>query len=187
MLVRRHRLVLGFFLLAVPLGIASAAYGCQSLATLHTNPRVTAGVGTMTITGNGFEPSPSPVVLRLDSLDSRETVATVRTNSTGGFAVDVPTPDVAVGYHFFVALQLDEQGNPTAGTPVRASFQVLPAKASFRAVPNGPGHPHELGHPNATRSSVLDLGALTSPFGLASLAFSAAVGLRVSRRRSRKL
>ena len=119
---------------------------------------------------------------------SRETLATVQTaelNSGGGFTVQVVIPsNLKVGYHFLAASQTDVNGRLTAGTPVRASFQVLPTSASPSAVPFGPGHPHEAGHPNTTRSSVMSVPMLASPFGIAPLVASV-IGLVLARRRSR--
>ena len=189
--VRRHRLILAFFLVAIPLAIASTAFACQSLATLHANPSTTSASvqTTLSITGNGFDPGGSEVQIRLDTLSARETLATVQTaelNFGGGFTVLVVIPgNLKVGYHFLAASQSDVNGRLTAGTPVRASFQVLPASASPSAVPFGPGHPHEAGHPNITRSSVMGLVMLAPPLGIAPLAASAAIGLVLSRRRRR--
>ena len=182
--VRRHRLVLVFCGVAMPLWMASAAFACTSLATIQANPSATVGVTTMAITGNGFEPA-STIEIRLDGRDAplRTVDGSSVVGSTGAFTVVVSMPSVSVGYHFFLATPTDGAGNPVAGTPARASFQVLPANASPSAVPNGPGHPHERGHPNTTRSSVLDLATLTSPLGIILLAASGVIGLVVSRPR----
>ena len=190
---RSRRLAMAFFLAAVPLGIASAAFACQSLATLHANPGTAAvGVQTMTLIGNGFDPGGSSIEIHLDSRTGPLLRAVdgdpVLVDRFGNLSVTLAMPSgVSVGYHFFIATQTDSLGRLTAGTPVRASFQILPASASSSAAPFGPGHPHEQGHPNTTRSSVVDLVTLASPLGIAPLAASGAICLVLRRRRSRRL
>lgn len=126
MYLLRRRLVVGFAALAIPLGVASAAFACQSLSTLALSPGA-GPVGTsVTATGGNYSSSTSASAVDIH-LDTREgpVLASTRPSSTGTISVTFTIPSsMAVGYHNLVATQKNANGTPKSGTPGRSSFQV---------------------------------------------------------------
>lgn len=160
----QRRLVLTFLAAAVPVAVASAAFACQSLATLSANPK-SGPVGTsVTLTGANYSGSPSAGDVEIH-LDSRTgpLLASTRADSAGKISVTFTVPDMSKGFHTFLATQL-VNGVPKSGTPGRTSFEVTKATASASAGAFSPS-------------------SLATPVGLGALAVFTAMGLVVSRRR----
>jgi hypothetical protein len=138
--VLKRRLFVGFAIVAVPVGLASAAFACQVLATLAVNPTAGARGTKVTATGGNYSASSSAsdVKIHLDSREGR-VLATTRAASSGSISVDFTIPsEVTVGYHTLVATQFNANGTPKSGTPGRASFQVTASRA---ATANATGRP----------------------------------------------
>jgi LPXTG-motif cell wall-anchored protein len=167
MKVRTQRRLLVFVMAAaVPVVAASAAFACQSLATLRVTPNSGPSGTSVTATGSNYNTaaSSSDVVLHLDARNGAE-LARTRPSARGSINVTFPVR-AATGGHVIVATQYSADGTPRAGTPGRASFNVTSAGvASASASPLSPI-------------------ALTSPIALAGFALLGAIGV-VSRRRRR--
>ena len=158
----RRRVLAVFAAVAAPVIVASAAFACQSLATLRANPNSGPAGTVVTLTGNNYSgsASASPITIRLDS---RTGPILASIPPTSRFTVTVNIPATNAGYHTLLATQYTASGAPVAGTPGRASFQVTGGAASADTSPIVPS-------------------ALLTPLGLAGLALSGALVLR--RRRS---
>ncbi len=108
---------------------ASAAFACQSLATLTVNPKSGPSGTQVTATGGNYSGSPtsSPVVIHLDTRTGPVLWSSSGPTSTinASFAVNGP-----VGYHALVATQYTASGAPVAGTPGRASFNITSGPAA---------------------------------------------------------
>lgn len=108
---------------------ASAAFACQSLATLTLTVK-SGPSGTQTHASGGnysSSPSSSPVVIHLDTRTGPVLWSSGGPTSTvnADFAVNGPA-----AYHALVATQYTSSGAPVAGTPGRASFNITSGAAA---------------------------------------------------------
>jgi hypothetical protein len=135
----KRRLLVGFAIVAVPVGLASAAFACQVLATLSVTPTSGPSGTSVTATGGNYSSSASAsnIEIHLDSRTGR-VLASTRAGGDGSLNVTFPVSGVAVGYHTLVATQYNANGTPKSGTPGRASFQVTASRA---ATANATGRP----------------------------------------------
>ena len=162
-------LLLLFGAATIPVALASAAFACQVLATLHVSPKSGPGGTTVTATGDNYSSNPnaSPVVVHLDTRTGRS-LASTRPDGNGHINTSFTVPgDVSTGSHALVATQYLANGAPKSGTPGRATFTVSYSGAS------------------AAHASASPLSVLTSPITLGGWALLAGIGLvRVVRRRA---
>jgi hypothetical protein len=121
----RRRLVVLSGALAAPIVAASAAFACQSLATLTLDKKSgPSGTRVTVVQGANYSGSPtaSRVEFRLDKRDGTLLGATAgpQANITGTqFTVTGPA-----GWHVILATQYTASGAAVAGTPGKASFQI---------------------------------------------------------------
>ena len=127
----RRRLVLLSGALAAPIVAASAAFACQSLATL-TLDKKSGPSGTEVTVLQGANYSGSPTSSRIEfHLDARNgpllgATAGPQANITGvKFTVRGPA-----GYHAILATQYTASGAAVAGTPGRTSFNITSGSAA---------------------------------------------------------
>lgn len=136
----------------LPLGVASTAWACASLANLKLDSRVVQPGDAVAVTGTGFSDfhggsnvGDSPVTLRLKArngvvLQDNVEVTTDRRIST---TVKLPA-DMAPGYYVMLGTQTRADGSAVKGTPARFAFRVKgTARQSVVASPwssasNGP-------------------------------------------------
>jgi len=115
----------------LPLGIASTAWACASLATMSIDSRVVQPGQTVSVTGRGFSDShagstagDSLVTLRLKARNG----AILQDNvdvTNGRIATTMRMPsDMASGYYVMLATQTKADGTARAGTPARFAFRV---------------------------------------------------------------
>lgn len=161
----KRRLLAAFALVAIPVGVASAAYACQVLATLSATPGSGPNGTQVTATGGNYSGSAaaSNVDIHLDGRTGR-ILASTRANGQGRINTSFTVSNVALGNHVLVATQT-VNGAPKAGTPGRAPFNVTLGGAS-----------------SASHASTLP-SDLLSPVGLGLLGATTAAGLLISRRR----
>lgn len=109
--------------LAVAVLAAGAAFACIPLAGLRLSQPASHGGTVLVAHGWGFKPA-LPVVLRWNGVDGPELART--TNPTTG-VVELPftVPAVLPGRYVVVALQHDDQGLASYGTPARVPLEVL--------------------------------------------------------------
>lgn len=133
--IHQRRLVLGCFV-AAALSIigGSAAFACQTLATLSANPR-SGPVGTVvSLSGGNYSgaANASNIDIHLNSRTG-PIVASTRAAANGTFSTTFTVPSsMAVGYHTLIATQT-RNGVPVSGTPGRSSFQVTAGTATASA------------------------------------------------------
>src|SRR5437763_15454105 len=101
----KRRLLAGFALVAIPIGVASAAYACQVLATLSVTPSTASNGTTVTATGGNY--SGSSAASNVDiHLDARGGRVLASTRATGGKVnVSFPLSNVRLGNHTLIATQ----------------------------------------------------------------------------------
>lgn len=132
----RKRLAAGAFLIvAGPVALGSAAYACQSLATLHANPAAASAGSTVTLSGKnyGFATTGtqnSNIEIHLNTrtgpvIGTFAPVASRRLNGTVIIPAGTPAGDLTL-----VATQYTPTGNAVSGTPGRASVVVSVASRS---------------------------------------------------------
>jgi len=121
----------------LPLGIASTAWACASLATMSIDSRVVQPGQTVSVTGRGFSDShagstagDSLVTLRLKARNG----AILQDNvdvTNGRIATTVKMPsDMSSGYYVMIGTQTKADGTARAGTPARFAFRVSGAASS---------------------------------------------------------
>ena len=124
----RRRLAAGAFLIvAGPVALGSVAYACQSLATLHANPRSAAAGSTVTLFGKNYSSSASSSNIDIH-LDARSgpVIATFGPSSVLNGTATIPA-GTAAGTHTLVATQTTSAGNAVSGTPGRATVVITVA------------------------------------------------------------
>ncbi len=147
---RKRCLVLAVSAAAVvTIGIASSAYACQALATLHLSPASGPVGTTVTATGSNYAAGPNPVIICLDTRDGPELARTFALPGVG-IRVEFKIPaGTSPGYHTILATQTNASGTPSSGTPGRAVLQVTgttaSATASSSSLPFGPLAPWPYG------------------------------------------
>jgi hypothetical protein len=136
----QRRLAAGAFLIiAAPIVATSVAYACQSLATLHANPRSTTAGSTVLLRGTNYSSgaSNSNIEIRLDGRTGRLLASLTPRSSLVDVPVVIPA-DVAAGTHTLLATQFTSSGNAVSGTPGRASL-VLTVAARTSSDASGAG------------------------------------------------
>jgi hypothetical protein len=121
----RRRLAAGAFLIvAGPVALGSVAYACQSLATLHSNPRAVTAGQTITLFGKGYSSSGTSTAIEIH-LDTRNgpVIGSFAPTSVVNGPVTIPA-STSAGRHILVATQYTAAGNAVSGTPGRATVSV---------------------------------------------------------------
>lgn len=189
------RRVLGFFgtASAVVVLLGLTAHACTNLASLNLSNTTGRAGDTLTITGSSFniicvcgpQVPPTPVKIRWNGIKG-EVMAEMMPDRAGAVSASFTVPDVKPGYYVIVATQHDETYHiDAAGTPARATFEVLTANGQSVVGSGEVATPS----PSSDESTSTALIALTVALGVVGLALFAAgstVVLRqVSGRRSR--
>jgi hypothetical protein len=189
------RRALGFFgtASAVVVLLGLTAYACTNLASLNLSTTNGRPGESLTITGSSFniicvcgpQVPPTPVKIRWNGIKG-EVMAEMMPDKAGVVSASFVVPNVEPGYYVIVATQHDETYHiDAAGTPARATFEVLTASGQSVV---GAG---ELGSasPSTDESTSTGLIALTVALGVVGLALFAAGSMVVLRqvtgRRSR--
>lgn len=174
----------------LPLGAASTAWACASLATLSMGSKVANPGQTVTVTGRGFSDShagstsgDSLVTLRLKARNGKVLQDNVDvTNNRISTTLKLPT-DMASGYYVMLGTQTKADGTARAGTPARYAFRVSgPATAPSAAAspwssaPGGPTKSASVAGDGGLGSQTLLVG------GILSLTLLAAGSVLVGRR-----
>lgn len=133
--------------LAILLGLAgavvlatSAAYACGVLATLQLDTEQAAAGDTVDARGTGFrDGEPNVVSDVVITLDSRDGVELWRGRANADRTVDASfaIPDVEPGYHIVFATQYFADGSPVAGSPARATIEIVAAAATAQGTDDG--------------------------------------------------
>ena len=169
--------------IVVLLGVA--AYACVNLANLNLSSTSGRPGETLTITGSSFnticicgpQVPPTPVKIRWNGING-EVLAEMMPDKAGTVSASFRVPDAAPGYYVIVATQHDETYHiDAAGTPARATFEVLTANGQS-VVGSG-----ELGTagPITDESTSTGLIALTIAFGVLGLGLFAGGSMVVIR------
>ncbi len=173
----------------LPLGVASTAWACASLANLSMDSRVVSPGQTVSVTGRGFSDAhagttvgDSLVTLRLKARNG----AILQDNvdvTNGRIATTMRMPsNMASGYYVLVGTQTKADGTARAGTPGRFAFRVSGAATQgvvaspWSNATNGP-----------TRSVAANGGIDSQPLligGILTLTLLAAGSVLVGRRNS---
>jgi hypothetical protein len=121
----RRRLAVLSGAIAAPVVVASAAFACQSLATLTLDKKAgPSGTEVTVLQGANYSGSPtsSRIEFHLDTRTGPLLGATAGPQSNiSGTKFTVSGPD---GWHVILATQYTASGAPVAGTPGKASFQI---------------------------------------------------------------
>lgn len=168
---RKKAFVVAWLAAVTVVGVASAAFACQVLATLSLSPSSGPAGTTVTATGSNYG-STTEVVLRLDTRDGPVLARGYALPGVGlrlNFTIPAGT---SPGYHTILATQYTMSGAPQAGTPGRAVFEVTGA-ATGSSPPQTPVA--------ASSAGPADLLA-PWPFGAAAIVVLVASG-RLTRRR----
>ena len=189
------RRVLGFSggASAVLVLLAVTAYACTNLASLNLSSATGRPGEAITITGSSFnticvcgpQVPPTPVKIRWTGIKG-EVMAEMMPDKAGTVSASFTVPDVKPGYYVIVATQHDETYHiDAAGTPARATFEVLTATGQSVV---GSGEV-ATASPSTDESTSTGLIALTVALGVLGLGFfaggSVVVLRQVTGRRSR--
>lgn len=171
----------------LPLGVASTAWACASLANLSMDSRVVQRSSTVTVTGRGFSDShagstagDSLVTLRLNTRNGK--IMQDDVDVTGGrinATMKMPA-NMASGYYVLVGTQTKADGTAKAGTPARFAFRVSGDAQSSAVSPWGAS-----GGPTSTASVAGNGGLDSQPLligGILSLTLLAAGSVLVGRK-----
>jgi hypothetical protein len=186
MFVTRGR-VLGFSgaASAAVVALALTAYACTNLASLNLSTPAGKAGDTIAVTGSSFgticvcgpQLPPTKVKIRWNGLQG-EVLAEVMPDRAGTVSATFAVPDVAPGYYVIVATQYDETYHVDhAGTPARATFEVLTATGESVVAPGEVG-PLTSSADNPPSSTLI---AMTIALGLLSLALFTGGSLAVVR------
>ena len=152
----RRRLAAGAFLIvAGPVALGSVAYACQSLATLHANPRAAAAGSSVTLFGKNYSNSATSTNIEVH-LDSRSgpVIASFAPTSVLSGTATIPA-GTAAGTHTLVATQYTNTGNAVSGTPGRASVAVnVAGRSAADGESVAPAAPASADTPAATPAAV---------------------------------
>ncbi len=136
----------------LPLGVASTAWACASLATLALDSKVVRPGEEVNITGRGFSDThagttagDSLVALRMKTRDGK-VLQELDASADGRIATKMRMPsDMKSGFYVMLATQTKADGTARAGTPARYAFRVTgtPSQQSVVASPwsNAPSGP----------------------------------------------
>lgn len=168
------------------------AYACVNLASLNLSAASGRPGDAVTITGSSFniicvcgpQVPPTPVKIRWNGIKG-EVMAEMMPDKAGTISASFTVPAVKPGYYVIVATQHDETYHiDAAGTPARATFEVLSATGQSVV---GSGELATAG-PSTDESTSTLLMALTMGLGVAGLALfaggSAVVLRQIASRRS---
>ena len=173
----------------LPLGAASTAWACASLATIAMERNVSPGQ-TVSVAGRGFSDAhagatagDSLVTLRLKARNGK--ILQDGVDVTGGrinTTLKLPT-DMAPGFYVMLATQTKSDGTARAGTPARYAFKVsgtavsaAPAASPWSSAPGGPAQSASFAGDRGFNSQTLLVG------GILSLTLLAAGSVLVGRR-----
>ena len=181
------RRVLGFSggASAVLVLLAVTAYACTNLASLNLSTATGRPGEAVTITGSSFnticvcgpQVPPTPVKIRWNGIKG-DVLAEMMPDKAGTISASFTVPDVKPGYYVIVATQHDETYHiDAAGTPARATFEVLTATGQS-VVTSGES---ATASPTADESTSTGLIALTIALGVLGLGFFAGGSLVVVR------
>lgn len=127
----------------LPLGVASTAWACASLATISMDSKVVKPGDEVTVTGRGFSDShagstagDSLVTLRLKARNGP--IVTENVDVTDGrISQKVRMPrDMKSGFFVMLATQTKADGTARAGTPARYAFRVAGTAAAQSVAPS---------------------------------------------------
>jgi len=125
----------------LPLGVASTAWACASLATLSMDSRVVKPGDEVTVTGRGFSDAHA-------GSTAGDSLVTLRTKARNGpiVAENVDVTDGRIsqkvrmpmksGYYVMLATQTKADGTARAGTPARYAFRVAGTAAAQSVAPS---------------------------------------------------
>ena len=176
----------------LPLGVASTAWACASLATMSLDSRVVQRGQAVTVTGRGFSDShagttsgDSRVTIRLKARNGKVLQSDVEVGSgevgRGNISTTFRMPaDMASGFYVLIATQTKADGTARAGTPARFAFRVSGGTSQQSAV-----SPWSASGPSSTASVAGNGGLDSQPLligGILSLTLLAAGSVLVGRR-----
>ena len=146
----------GLFLMVgamLPLGVASTAWACASLATVALSKSTVSPGETVTVTGKGYSDThagsnagDSDVTIRLNGRRG-QIMGTTSPDSTRRINATMQVPkDVRSGWYIITATQFSADGTPKAGMPGRTVMKVSGSASNSAGVapwssskPAGPG------------------------------------------------
>jgi len=146
----------GLFLMVgamLPLGVASTAWACASLATVALSRTTVSPGDTVTVTGKGYSDThagsnagDSDVTIRLNGRRG-QVLGTASPDSTRRISTTMKVPnDVRSGWYIITATQFSADGTPKAGMPGRTVMKVSGSASNSAGVapwgsskPAGPG------------------------------------------------
>lgn len=158
----------------LPLGVASTAWACASLATLSMDKKVVAPGEEVTVTGRGFSDAhagstagDSLVTLRTKARNGPIVAENVDvTNNRISQKVRMPTKS---GFYVMLGTQTKQDGTAKAGTPARFAFRVSGAPAQQGAVaspwsgtPGGPASSASVAGDGGLNGQTLLVGGILS-------------------------
>ncbi len=161
----------------LPLGVASTAWACASLATLSMDSKVVRPGEEVNITGRGFSDThagttagDSLVALRLKTRDGKVLGPELDTSTDGRIATKLRMPsDMKSGFYVMLATQTKADGTARAGTPARYAFRIqgTPAKQSVAAspwsgAPSGPSNSSPVAGDGGLNGQTLLVGGILS-------------------------
>jgi hypothetical protein len=184
---KTKRRVVGFFggAAAAVVLLAVTAYACTNLASLNLSSATGRPGDALTITGSSFnticvcgpQVPPTPVKIRWNGIKG-EVLAEMMPDKAGTISASFTVPDVKPGYYVIVATQHDETYHiDAAGTPARATFEVLTATGQSVVGASEVA----TASPSTDESTSTGLIALTVALGVLGLGFFAGGSLVVLR------
>ena len=165
--------------------LAVTAYACTNLASLNLSSATGRPGEPITITGSSFnticvcgpQVPPTPVKIRWNGIKG-EVLAEMMPERNGTVSASFRVPDVKPGYYVIVATQHDETYHiDAAGTPARATFEVLTATGQSVVAASEVA----TASPSTDESTSTGLIALTIALGALGLGFFAGGSLVVLR------
>ncbi len=171
----------------LPLGVASTAWACASLANLATDSRVVQRGQVVTVTGKGFrDPHAgstagfSLVTLRLKTRNGKILQDNVDVNSRGQISTTMRMPDdMPSGFIVILGTQTKPDGTAAFGTPGRIALRVAGTASQSAA------SPWSASGPSSTASVAGNGGLDSQPLligGILSLTLLAAGSVLVGRK-----
>jgi hypothetical protein len=178
--------VLGFLgaTAAIVVAVGAGAAACTNLASLNLSSARGKPGDTITVTGSSFstvcicgpQSPPTQVKIRWNGVKG-EVLAEMMPEKAGTISATFTVPNAQPGYYVIAATQFDETYNiNVAGTPARATFEVL--TASGQSVVGGPVTPATAGTDQGVSSGLI---GLTIGLGVLALALFAGGSIAVAR------
>lgn len=178
---------------AMLLALVATASACTNLASLNLSTTAGKPGDKITVTGSSFgsvcicgpQSPPTPVKIRWNGIRG-EVLAEMMPEKAGTISANFTVPDVKPGYYVIAATQHDETYHiDVAGTPARATFEVLTANG--QSVVGNDVTPASTSTDQGTSAALMGLTIGLGALGLALFAAgSVAVIRQVATRRAPK-